>query len=516
MIRHIIKSIPLALVLSMSGIVVAQTNLPRIALIETINVNASPTQVSEASMAIRFAIEETGLFRNLTAEEIHAAYMAQGETAPPTCLTLSCQQDIAQTLDAQVLAGFTLRYIQGQPHLEFFLRSASSGDIISSIQVSARPNHPVNLVSLARVAVGRTLGVSLEDSTLGIQQDPPAPSSAPARWVTGSMATSIGLVAAAWLQGRFMTQDNNTLDSGFTENHDGSYLLSGVPGFFFGTRAPDARTRALGGAGVALDARNGFNGLNPAGLVNLEHQEARVSTAALPSGAGQQLLARWSAPYRPGIAWSQSARYEGDGLASELAAQSALGVDFSLLSPWLVGLEGGLQIKGLSLQVGEEGTGRARSTGFGLGTSIDVGLQWQLWNGPRAGVLVENAWSYVYYKNTLTNRSYREDLPATLAFGTSWEAPTHTLIALDLRKAILPGQRDHLLVGLEQNLFGFADLRGGLRKPLGTEVYLWSLGAGIVAHHEDLVFHLDIAYETSPEPYAALASHQILSMALEF
>jgi hypothetical protein len=168
------------------------------------------------------------------------------------------------------------------------------------------------------------------------------------------------------------------------------------------------------------------------------------------------------------------------------------------------------------VQVGQEGQGKGRSTGQGLGGGFDLGFQWQIWDGPRLGLVIVDPFTMVRYSNTLTNRRYNETLPTRLILGSAWETPWHTLLAADLNKSSMVDQYDHLRFGIEQRIFEFLSLRAGLHQVLGTPIRTWSLGGGVQAEAQEMHFQIHYAYESGSQPYDLLAGEQIFTLSLEF
>lgn len=480
--------------------------LQRIALFGGIDSHAKEKERQQTSMALRLGLEQTQLFRIILPEEIQENYVRKGVLKPSSCIVESCYRNFAEVIDAQLILEFQFQTLDNHYNLLLRLRNPM-GEVIESSRYSAiQGDSPLFL----RTAVASFFGTTPPTPAYSIQRVELPPPPAYGKWATGALGVVATYALAAWKMGDlFLIRDANKLDTGFTVQKDGSYQLAGVPGFFFSMPSPDARSRAMGRSGVALH-------MNPAGLSRLQKPEVSFSNAKLPAEAGQQLLGQWNSPFRPGIWWGHSIRFEGDELASEMAFQTSFAMDFALLSNWLQGMQGGVHLRALALQVGQGGTGKARSTGSGLGGSMDVGLQWTLWDGPRLGAQFTDILSFVSYHNTLTNTRYQEDLPTQLTLGMSWLSPLGTLFAFDLDKAILEGQQDHIKVGLEQELFDALFLRAGWYKSLTSSVDLWSMGGGIRLQQGTLRMRMDLAIELGQEPSEAFAGEQILSVTVEF
>jgi len=103
-----------------------------------------------------------------------------------------------------------------------------------------------------------------------------------------------------------------------------------------------------------------------------------------------------------------------------------------------------------------------------------------------------------------------------MTIGSSWQTPWNTILALDLKKAILVDQHDHLMFGLEQNLFDVLTLRAGMHDVLGEDLLTWSLGASVKAKVQDMNFEISFAYEDGNKPYDLLTASQIFTINLKF
>jgi len=493
--------------------------LPVAALVETTSMNVSAKQLALTTLATRFALQQTGLFRVLSVEEVDERFAQVGEDQPATCLTERCHRKNAAILKADVLAIAKVSEQNSRIHIQLIIRQGATGAMIGSIQLSLPDSQRLELERLSRSTVKIFFGLdSLQNPLLrqlDVQKDSLELSPRDSQWASGLLLLATAFTGAGFtLGGQFLHSDKNTLADGFS-SQDTGYSLSGIPGFF-GLPSPHARARALSGAGVAAGGESGQGLPNPAGLCGRQNQELSFSTLKLPANSGSQFLAQWSSPLRTGTWWAQEILFSGDDLASEMTFTSSFAWDFALLSSWMTGIEGGVSLKGLVVQVGQGGEGLARSTGSGVGASADLGLQWQAWNGPRFGMLLKDLSSRVSYRNTLTNRTYHEGLPTTLTMGTSWMTPWNTQLNLDLQKAVLIDQYDQLRLGVEQNLFNTIALRVGLRQVMGTDIRTWSLGGGISASLQNLRFQINVAYESGVRPYDVLAASQIFSLALEF
>lgn len=490
---------------------------PTIALLEVHSLNVSPDVQRIAGQSARFELEKTGLFRVLTLEEMQERFQQTGENLSSSCLTRFCFQSNASLLKADVLLTIRLLSQEGRIRCLISLRSGATGEEVEHIQLSIPETGTQDISKLVRVGVADLLGTEtrIDRKRIMVQVDTLQGDPRYSHWASGALLFLSGFATAGYfVADKFLQHDANTQRGGFYYV-DTTIALSGIPGFFALPPA-NARYRAMSGAGVSLNGSAGKGMTNPAGLCGSGQQELTFSTARLPAESGSQFQATWSSPFRPGIWWSQEASMAGDELASEMIFKTTLAWDFSMLSAWMTGIQGGLSLKGLVVQAGQGGEGMARSTGQGLGGGVDLGLQWQIWDGPRLGLLLQDPFTRVRYSNTLTNRRYTEDLPLRLSLGASWETSWKTLIAADLNKASMVDQHDHFRLGFEQSLFEFLSIRAGLHQVLGTPIKTWSLGGGIRAQADHIHFQIHFAYESGPQQYSLLAGEQIFTLALEF
>lgn len=490
---------------------------PQLALVEWSGLNLTPEQIHKVRQATQFTLEKSGYFRVKTQEEIHEDLQKEGEEQLPSCFTDRCRRKLASTLHADILASIYLQQKNHRCRMRITLYNGQTGGEIESEQMVASVFDQASLVSLAIQTTSELLGLQYEpDLQLSAERDSSGNlHKSPTRWLTGAVALLAGYAIAGWQHGGlFLNQDHNSLDSGFT-SISSSGALSGLPGFF-SHQAPQARLRALGGSGVALSGENGPGQQNPAGLSGLNFQELTLSTSPLPGNSGNQFQLQWAGPFRQGAWWAQGIRFEGDQLASEISFITSLAWDMTLLSSWMTGLFMGANLKGYSLQVGQDGEGMARSTGNALGYGMDIGLQWQVWDRARIGLFAENLLSNVYYHNTLRNKKYQEGIPPTLTLGTVWQSPSQALLTVDLKKAVLVDQKDRLMAGCEYPVWKYLTLRAGVSRILGTSVLMWSLGGSINAEYKEMALRIQYAWENGVAPYDILGSQQIISVGIQF
>lgn len=468
---------------------------PTIALLEPMGLQTSSQQQSDHQKAAQFELQRLGIFRVLTQEEIHLKLDSAAQPIRLLCLSDACYRKYAARIRADLLFQLQLRQEAGKLHYQLDLREGNSGQLIESLPLVLPLQDTLPFALYTRTAIRTLFGYDTLSPQGAVLPDllPPPRSAQP--WIRSGAAMGIAALAGGYfLAGKFLIHDNNSLGLNSFTPIDSHYTLSGLPGFF-SQRSSHARARAMGGAGVALSGSGADGVENPASLHGLPMQTISLSGHNLPVGNGQIAQGSWSSPFRPGTWWRQGFAYQGDELASELSLHSAFAWDFVLLSPWLAGLYGGLGLKVHSLQVGLGGEGIARSTGYGWGFSLDLGLQWLFPGNVSMGLYWRDALSAIRYANTLRNQEYWEPLAQQLTLGFSWLSVWNTRFALDLRKSVLVDQRDHILCGIEQEIFKVLFVRGGFHQVLGSAMRQWSTGVGLRTRWGTKQLQLQAAYE---------------------
>ncbi len=248
---------------------------------------------------------------------------------------------------------------------------------------------------------------------------------------------------------------------------------------FFTTPTLGARYAAMGGAGIA-HVNNGLALLmNPAGVGQMQEENAVAAKRTLPGGTPSLFLA-WAGPVLG--KWSQGlgALYEGDALASETTLHGALAFDFSEFGKTWEGLNAGAEVKLYLAEVGRSGTGQDRSTGHSVGAGLDIGLQTRISEKITAAFTVKDLLSILRHSNTLTNQAQGEVLPPEYRLGTAYHASSTLLLLMDGQKGLYADQADHVRIGAEQVLFRCLSLRGGMHQIFGREaIRKMSVGFGL-------------------------------------
>lgn len=246
--------------------------------------------------------------------------------------------------------------------------------------------------------------------------------------------------------------------------------FSGEEGFF-NDIGYGARPMAMGGAfvGVADDAYSLL--WNPAGLVDIQRDEASLMAAKqiiipyLYLGYSQKM------PHREDQAFGGGLIYSGDELLSELSLLGAYGISLMpLVQEFLPinDLSTGATIKFNYLSVGGGSVDPNPITGSGIGVAFDLGFKAQITSDFRLGMILKNMPTFTRNKYNLTKKTYNEFEPAQLVFGTSFNTNNFTLIAMDFDKSFFADIEDRVHVGIEFNIVNTVLPRMGFAQDLSA------------------------------------------------
>ncbi len=433
--------------------------------------------------AIRLGSSQNGEYRVVSTEET-ARYLTSENEYSQDCFSETCLHVFARKFGKGRILAAKYSREDTLVELQLVLLDGTLG-IVNSAQHTRGPASADSLVSFARKSAECFLTKG-KCSNLPI-----APGEGEKiNWLTHrdsvdnrhrfGWAGSGLLVAAtglALVEGQlFQRDDRRNAPTGVILSDEGARsFLRG----FFTTPTLGAQYAAMGGAGIA-HVNNGLALLmNPAGLGQMQAENAVAAKRTLPGGTPSLFLA-WAGPVLG--KWSQGlgALYEGDALASETTLQGALAFDFSEFGKTWEGLTGGAELKLYLAEVGRSGTGQDRSTGHSVGAGLDIGLQARISEKITAAFSIKDVLSILRHSNTLTNQAQGEVLPPEYCLGTAYHASSTLLLLMDGQKGLYADQADHVRIGAEQVLFRCLSLRGGMHQIFGREaIRKMSVGFGL-------------------------------------
>ena len=486
---------------------------PRMVIMPVQTRKASTQEAQILDNSMRLELQKMGLFRILNHEETAEKLQKMGVENMPRCFTDKCRKNLAQNLQINYSMVLDLAKHEEKYSLQVEVFSGQHGALLESNQYSIPIQIENSLVVLGKYALEESFGIKLPAYSpvekVSVAQHIPQSN----LWVGLASMGTVAAVAAYKQAGIFLLKKDNRDSDGFEADYSTKHQLSAMRGFFASPK-PHARIRALGGAGVAMNAQNGSDIINPAGLTKLNKREISFATSPLPGG-GHQMFTQWASLLHGGSWWSQQVHFEGDDLASEMSLSTNIAADLGYYSSWLVGIHGAIGIKGYFIQAGQNGVGQARSSGYGMGYGLDLSLQWELSPQTSFAMMVEDFYSDIFYHNTLTRRRYSEDLPWLLTVGAFHKPFENTGFYMDWRMGN-QGLNDRLMAGIEHNMWELLALRAGVHQVLGSHVRLLSLGAALHAKYNGLDFSVHYAWESAPQIVNFLASKQILTLNLRY
>ncbi len=476
-------------------------------------VGADSAALAWVERALRMRLAQSGRYEVPSREEGEIELSRSLGAWPSDCRTASCLRSLGERLSADYAMSADL-FLSPDSLGRLTLRLARVGGTgFVEFQVEG-PGREGGLAELVRQAAHQAVLPDESAPQIGNRKESPRILA----WMGSGLLA--GAVAAAWTQGQLF-QDDHTDESPSRAPLSGSGPLSGLRGFFASPTAPP-RYAAQGDAGLAhaRDALSLF--INPAGIADIPRASAGLVKSDLP-GAIPAFAVAYAAPRSRSLSQGYTLRYEGDELANEITAQAAWAGTFSGARRFFPDVRAGMGLKLYLAQVGEGGTGLDRSRGHSVGAGLDLGAQWQLVPRIRAGVVVRDAVSFLWHKNTFTNSGYSEYLPPLLLVGAAYALPAGIELAVDGQKGLYADQADHVLLGGEATALQVLRLRAGLKQVFSDEpVRELTMGFGLTSEGLDpdwnLDKHLEIAYSYSIalDPHPGLGGVHHFSLEIGF
>jgi hypothetical protein len=166
------------------------------------------------------------------------------------------------------------------------------------------------------------------------------------------------------------------------------------------------------------------------------------------------------------IGFGQALLYRSDpeGLMTEMYFVSAIGYKFNRLPANIHPISLGANIKVISNRV--KSTSDLSPGGSSFGVGLDLGLQWELSDQIRYGLLFRDVPVVNYWKNVLTDTRYAEPLPPTLLMGGTFQAGYSTFLIAEGQIPLYKDQPWKMSGGLEQEFFNLFCLRLGLQREI--------------------------------------------------
>jgi hypothetical protein len=493
------------------------SQLPRISVLQGASPGITQQEHSAFIKGLEHGVASTGYFRMIFTDERNLLLQQAGENRIDVCLSKACHYHVGKYLNAQLVVGTRLSR-QGKDSTytaELYLYSIPQKELIEKKILNAHIDSLASLTQLGKEGARLLFGKG-GPTALTVTTDS---SKIPEH--TWQWGTAVGAVLAAYAY--FGTQNETLLGADRNQAPVPDSLryptksppLSGLRGFF-ASRAPLAKHRAMGNAGLATVQSGSAVAVNPAGIARITNQQIMMSRSPQIDNT-QQLFFSYGASLAGNVSHTQAVRLEGDDLAREMTFYSGYAMDLSVLSPYFHGTLIGISFKGYMIEAGIQGQGTQRSTGYGKGLGFDLGLQWKLIKDFAFGLVIVDPYSQIWYYNTLSNYQYTENLPPLLKAGASAKALPALQLHADLQKGLYADQNDILSAGVQYTLFEILHLRGGLFRILDMPRFqTLTLGFGIDAQVSRFILQLNYAYEKGLGDAGFLQYEQIFTLHLQF
>jgi len=330
--------------------------------------------------------------------------------------------------------------------------------------------------------------------------------------LAGTVLAGVG-IATAWRGGQLEGEDNNSTRVNGIRSHPSN--LSSIRGFF-ALPSIAAAYKGQGGAGVASVEGSVSTMMNPAGLTRVDRTWVNYSFSSLPGGVPSFFLG-FASPLSDNLFQALAIRHEGDELANEMTLYSSFATNLGNYFRSIQNLKTGINLKGYLLSVGEGGTGLDRSTGYGYGMGIDLGLQFPITHKIEAGVMVRDIYSYVYNINTLTNKEYAEPLPGDVTLGFAYRVSNSLTLAIDGEKALFKDQVDHIRLGGTKKVYEILSVRLGTSQIINKENSRYiTFGFGFNGDVENYSLYINYSFEHGIDNTTTLSNQHQFSMDMGF
>ncbi len=497
------------------GSLQAKSLAPSLAIFTPVEHNIDLLESDILHKALHMAISQSGYFSVLSLDETENILSTLKEESTTKCLSNLCFYMTGRKLGIDLALGSYISKKDNEYYLEVTLYDINALQEVATHTLSIGAESKRNLIDLCKRSTTALVGFSTQPSDTISEKNQTTEKNTFTSWGV-SFATLLATVGYfAYDTGIYDNTDNNATMLSSPVQPYGTSSLSGLRGFY-ATPPAGARYKAMGNTGVST-VNDGFAPLiNPAGLVHLTHSAVAISHATLP-GDQSQLYVSYSSMLIRNLFQSQAIIVEGDELAREFQFLSSYATDLSLYSKYLTAVRAGITFKGYLLTVGGTGTGIDKSTGYGSGYGIDIGLQWSLLNNFHFGAQLRDLFNNINYSNTLTDQDYQEDLPPTLTIGGYFESSYNLNLATSIQKSLYADQKDHLAVGIEKQIFGILWARGGMSQILNQpEFRKWGLGFGLQHKQGRFTLKIDYSYDYGYENSDFFNKKQNVNFAILF
>jgi opacity protein-like surface antigen len=452
-----------------------------------------PEFAAEAMTAIQQSLMEVGAYQIFSPEAMAKAYEGIGLKMPGHCREPRCAAAIGNDIKMDRMIYGSIDKNEKSVAVALTLIDVPSKQIVESVALEGGPG--VALVDVMKTAVQEIHGqrdknVNSNTHTYygpQVHNEKQLLISAPACIAAGVI---MGLA-----NGSVTGKDNN---SNSVERDYSSFEGDRENMFGIGTGADRipmfGRPNALANCYVAAsdDAYGVF--FNPAGLSWIGGAEASVGYQYRFAGLSNIAGSYVNKATRE-IGFGQGILYSGDKLQSEMYFVSAVSYKFNELVSFLRPLSLGASVKVLTKWTGK-GASESSSTGSSFGFGLDLGLKWELTENIHYGLLFKNVPSFGHWNNTLTDTSYGETSPATLAMGGTFQANYATFLICEGHIPLNEDQPWVFAGAVERELFGLLKIRAGIEKMADFNtpwLYTGGLGFKVMLNRKYVI--LDVSYQ---------------------
>ena len=409
------------------------------------------SSIKSVNADLASVVNDVGFYTVFDQEKLLAAFATIKQTMPNHCLDPRCVLAVGQSLKMSRMLFGTIDKNSNSYGVNLTLLDVESRQTIATATLASEAG--ISSRDLLAAAVAQLHGQGEGDISTKTKQYFGREVNNLSQMLISSAATAgAGLI---WgIASGAITTKNRTQKT-FPDE------LSGIPTSTY-LIPMFARPAALGNAYVAL-SDDAYGVLyNPAGL-------AFVPMADFATGYQYRfgitgIGAAYANKATRDLGFGQGFLYTGDEQGGEMYFVTAAAYKFNQLLPFLKPISIGAALKLSSINHPAQELSTASENTFGYG--VDIGVQWQLADHIRSGLLIRDAASFMHVYNGVQDYSYTEMLPPRLQVGGSYLIGYSTVLLAEFVIPVFVDQQWKISGGIEQEIFRFLRARVGIQKEL--------------------------------------------------
>ena len=449
----------------------------------------------EAIYAIRDALHEIGRYNALMPKQMMDAYDVIGRNYPENCRETRCVAVLGSSLQLERMIFGNVDFNNGSYAVSLQMVNVQSREIISERNYEGDPGVP--LKDVVRTTIFRMHEKYDFENAVELHRyfGPQVNNVRPALISSGAVM-GLGLFVA--LVGTDFQSTSVKIDE----------RLSGVDPSMR-TKSQSARAKAMGNSYVALsqDAYGAF--YNPAGVAWIKEPEASINFQNR-FGLVNTVSASYVNKVTREIGWGNTLIYSGhpESFYQELYFSTLGAYRFTelwLLPPFSVGAN----VHIMSARTTGGSGSPYDQTGSAYGFGLDIGFLMEIARNIDFGFVLNNVPTVNFFHNSSSTEReignndyneyrYRENSPASLTMGGSFEVSHSTLFVAEGRIPFYQDQNWRFAGGIEQQIANPVRIRFGAEREIFTNFetpWFLTTGGGVRFPVQRKTIDIDFSYE---------------------